>query len=81
MGSPPGMADAAGAGQGAALIRFVRQVIQFAGRLYNLRRFRAVADRQPGRIIAAVFKSGQPVQKDRRRLHMTCISHDSTHIE
>ena len=78
---PPGVADTAGAGQGAPLVRLVRQVIEFAGRLYNFCRFRAVADRQSGRIIAAVFQSGQPVQQDRRRLYMARIPHDSAHIE
>ena len=79
VGRPAGMAYTAGAGQRPSLIRLVRQMVKFPGGLYDLRRFRAVAHGKPGRIITPVFKPGQPVQQDRRRLYMPCVSDYSAH--
>ena len=79
VGGPAGVADAAGSRQGAALICFVRQVIQLSGGLDHLRQGFAVPDGQTRRIISPVFQPLEPVQQDGRGLMISRIAYDTAH--
>ena len=79
MGGPAGVANAAGAGQGTAVVGFFRQIFQAARGLHHLGKFISVPDSQSGGVITAVFQLAQAVQQNGCRLFFSCESNNATH--
>ena len=75
MGSPAGMADAAGARQISSIAGLLIKMFQLAYCLHDLGRLFAVADGKSRGIIAAVFQFRQAFQQDRRRRLTAGISY------
>ena len=78
MGGPTGMADAAGPGEVLAVMRFVNQLLEFAGGLGHGENV-AVADGDARGVVPAVFELAEPFQKTGRSLFSSNIANDATH--
>ena len=79
VGSPAGVTDAAGAGQGPAIVGFFRQIFQTPCGLHHLSQLAPVPDSQSGGVIAPVFQLTQAVQQNGRRLFLSGITNNATH--
>ena len=79
MGGPAGVADAHRAGQLFPLVQDALQHGQPPLGLYHMEAA-LVVHRHPGGVIPPVFQLAQALQQHGRRLFLSDISHDSTHI-
>ena len=79
VGSPAGVSDAAGAGQGTAVIGLLRQIFQPPRGLHHLGKLTAVPDSQSSGVIAPVFQLAQAVQQNGRRLFLSGESYNTAH--
>ena len=77
---PARMSDAAESRHRPSFIGHFDQVLELAGRLYDLGKRVAAAHGKARGVIAAVFELFQPFQQDRRRRLRAGISDDSAHI-
>ena len=79
VGRPAGVPDAAVPRHRLAAVGHLAEYFKAALGFDDLDLARRVLHGQAGRIITAVFKFGQAVQQDRRRLYVACKAYDSTH--
>ena len=79
VGGPAGMPDPTGSCQRGPVVCLDCQIPELSGCFYHFGQIASVPYREPRRVIAPVFQSGQAVQQDRRRLVISRKPNNSAH--